>query len=394
MRTPTPRPLGVHAGRMPAEGEERRGWWVVLRGGLVEEVRPSRPAGVEEVDLGDGDLLPGLVDLHSDCMETKARPRPGLLVPMRDAILDLDAEVAAHGITTHHLCVSLDEAPGKLRTLARAVEATSTLQEIRDQLRVEHRVHLRVELTGPGMDLAAELAAAPVVAMLSYMVHLPGIGQFKDERMWKAFYDSRGGTSDWDAQEVVARRSRFLHDVDARRRRLAGVAHQAGVVLAAHDDDSLESVRLARELGAAISEFPVNAEAARAAAEAGLGVVMGAPNARRGSSVHGNLSAREVLAAGGLTALASDYHPPSLLAAAYRLAEDGDCSWTQAVALVTAGPARLAGLADRGEIVPGRRADLVAVTQRAGLPAVDQVWREGRPVLGMPAAARGTPTPA
>ena len=85
---------------------------------------------------------------------------------------------------------------------------------------------------------------------------------------------------------------------------------------------------------------------------------------------------------GWLSALASDYHPPSLLAAAYGLADERLCSWPEALELVTAAPARLAGLTDRGAIAPGLRADLVAVRRRGGLPSVCGVWVAGRRVVG------------
>jgi alpha-D-ribose 1-methylphosphonate 5-triphosphate diphosphatase len=47
------------------------------------------------------------------------------------------------------------------------------------------------------------------------------------------------------------------------------------------------------------------------------------------------------------------------------------------VALITAGPADLVGLADRGRIAPGLRADLVQVRLHEGLPVVRAVWRAG-----------------
>ena len=52
----------------------------------------------------------------------------------------------------------------------------------------------------------------------------------------------------------------------------------------------------------------------------------------------------------------------------------------RALALVTDRPARLAGLADRGRIAPGQRADLVRVRLFDGLPVVRQVWRAGERV--------------
>jgi alpha-D-ribose 1-methylphosphonate 5-triphosphate diphosphatase len=108
---------------------------------------------------------------------------------------------------------------------------------------------------------------------------------------------------------------------------------------------------------------------------------MGAPNARRGTSHHGNLSARAALAAGTLNVLASDYHPPSLLAAAYALAEERMCSWPEAISLVTAAPARAALFEDRGDLRPGLRADFIAVGRRCEMPSVLQTWVGGEEVF-------------
>jgi len=47
---------------------------------------------------------------------------------------------------------------------------------------------------------------------------------------------------------------------------------------------------------------------------------------------------------------------------------------------VTSTPAERIGLDDRGEIVPGRRADLVRVRLVDDLPLVVAVWRDGRRV--------------
>jgi alpha-D-ribose 1-methylphosphonate 5-triphosphate diphosphatase len=44
---------------------------------------------------------------------------------------------------------------------------------------------------------------------------------------------------------------------------------------------------------------------------------------------------------------------------------------------VTKNPAEATGLADRGEIAVGKRADLVRVRDAVGQPVVRSVWRAG-----------------
>jgi len=49
----------------------------------------------------------------------------------------------------------------------------------------------------------------------------------------------------------------------------------------------------------------------------------------------------------------------------------------QAVAAVSAAPAERVGLDDRGELIPGRRADMIRVALHGEVPVVRSVWRAG-----------------
>jgi alpha-D-ribose 1-methylphosphonate 5-triphosphate diphosphatase len=129
-----------------------------------------------------------------------------------------------------------------------------------------------------------------------------------------------------------------------------------------------------------ISEFPTTMDAARRACELGLLTLMGSPNVVRGASHSGNVSVREVAAAGFLGGLSSDYVPASLLHAAWILHADVSLPLWDAVALVTANPARALGLSDRGRIESGLKADLVRVHLDRDLPVVRRVWRDGERV--------------
>ncbi len=377
--------IALRAGRVVAEGRERRGWWVTLDGPSIVEVGSQPPAGAERLDLGELDLVPGLVDLHSDCLEELAHPRPSAEFSLEATFFEYDALLVAWGVTTNYLCLTLDDDARKWRTRERAVETEATLRRLRGMLRVDHRLHLRVDVTSESLDLMYAFAPRGCVSLVSYMDHTPGSGQFATEEAWRTFY-GRYSTSE-ELDRLIVRKHQGRDRAAAARGAIAANARQIGAALASHDDDSSESIARAKALGAAIAEFPVNAEAAAAASDAGLGVVMGAPNARRGGSHVENLSAREALAGGWLDALGSDYHPPSLLGAAYALAAERLCSFAQAIELVAGGPARIAGLADRGTIAPGQRADLVAIEARGLHPIVRQTWIAGAPALGVARAA-------
>lgn len=99
--------------------------------------------------------------------------------------------------------------------------------------------------------------------------------------------------------------------------------------------------------------------------------MFGAPNVVRGGSHNGAPDATAMVAAGLGTVLASDYYYPALLAAPFKLAERGVASLPQAWKLVAAHPAEAAGLADRGTLATGMRADAIVVDdRRPGLPRV------------------------
>ncbi len=182
---------------------------------------------------------------------------------------------------------------------------------------------------------------------------------------------------DFDAlfASVVAR----ADDVPASIARLANAARNASVRMLSHDDESPEMRQAFRAQSVGIAEFPVNEETAREAADAGDFIVFGAPNVVRGGSHTGWTKASDMIAKGLCSVLASDYFYPAQLLAAFRLAADGVLPLAQAWQLISAAPARAAGLTDRGTLAPGRRADIILVDDRLPLrPRVVAVIAAGR----------------
>jgi alpha-D-ribose 1-methylphosphonate 5-triphosphate diphosphatase len=104
---------------------------------------------------------------------------------------------------------------------------------------------------------------------------------------------------------------------------------------------------------------------------------MGAPNALRGQSYSGNLSAREAHAAGVLDLLAADYHPSAMLPAVLVLSKTDPDGLAGAARLTSLNPARALGLEDRGEIRVGLRADLL-VASETGIGQVHATLSRGR----------------
>lgn len=331
----------------------------------------------------EGDyLLPGLVELHTDHLEGHYAPRPKVRWNPVSAVQAHDAQIACAGITTvfDALRVGMDEdddlrAPD-MRQLADAIE---TGQE-ENRLRADHFIHLRCEVSAPDvLDSFGFFKEDSRVRLISLMDHTPGQRQFVSLDAYRIYYQGKKGFSDAQMEEFIKQRqARASKNAPDNRKAIAANAHERGIAIASHDDASHEHVEVAIDLGTRIAEFPTTIEAARASREAGMSVLMGAPNVVRGGSHSGNVSARELAEAGCLDVLSSDYVPVSLVQAAFQLAEEVESvDLPKAVAMVTSTPAKAIGLTDRGALEVGRRADLIQVRLVGNIPIVRGVWREG-----------------
>jgi alpha-D-ribose 1-methylphosphonate 5-triphosphate diphosphatase len=156
---------------------------------------------------------------------------------------------------------------------------------------------------------------------------------------------------------------------------LGSLALAGRIRLVGHDMDSPPAVEALRARGGSVAEFPTTVDAARAARELGLPVVMGAPNVLRGESHSGNVPAAALAELGLVDALASDYLPSGLLAGAFTLARSGLATLPAAVGLVTHGAAAAAGLTDRGRLAAGLRADLALADDAGSWPVVRATLR-------------------
>lgn len=352
----------------------------------------GRVAAIVEREVGQGGVdcrgltaIPGIVDLHGDMLEREVEPRTGVEFPLELAMGELDKRLAANGVTTAYVAVSFHDLGMRksMRTPDRGRRIAHMLSALQGSMLVDMRLHARFEVAQPGLvPLVAELVEEGYVQLLSLNDHTPGQGQWRDiERYIQHGAVARGLSRDEFAAMTHARIERAREQPAGLAAVEAVVARAArqGLPIASHDDDTPAKVSEVAILGATISEFPVTLEAAQAARERGMWIVMGAPNVLRGSSHSGNLSAREAIAAGLVDILASDYAPVALLQAAFRLATEGVLPLHEAVALITANPAAALGLAERGTITPGSIADLVLVEDGA-FPRVRGTLRGGLPI--------------
>lgn len=361
------------------------GGTLAVRDGVIAELSEGRSSLPAALDC-DGDLvLPGLIELHTDNLERHIMPRPQAYWPADAAVMGHDREIATAGITTVFNALCVGEVHSRsmrvrlLREMSDAIEA----QRAAGALKADHFFHWRCEISfGKMLDLLEPLLDYPRLRLLSVMDHTPGQRQFTDLNTYRTYYQGKYRMSEEELQAFIDERVADQKLFSAKNRAaVVSYGRERGIRLASHDDATPAHVEEALSDGMVIAEFPTTVEAAQASHSAGLSVLMGAPNVVRGKSHSGNVSARQLGEMGVLDILSSDYVPGSLLYGALLLeSAAGGITLPQAVATVTRNPARAVGLQDRGEIAPGKRADLVRCSPTRGAPIIRDVWREGEKV--------------
>lgn len=340
----------------------KRGSLRIEAGRIAEIVDRPVPGGVTGPGLT---VFPGFIDMHGDMIELELEPRARVDFPMEVALASLDARLAAAGVTTAYAAVSFSRGAvdGERRSCEHTSEVIRRLHDLRRTCRVDHRIHARFDITfDNAIGVLGKLLDDGQVDLVSLMDHTPGQGQYRNIETHIKAKAAEYGISETEARQkvttTIATRSRPQEVLMRNMTAVSRMCADHGVSLASHDDDTVEKARMMGDLGARIAEFPVTMQAAQVAAERGLMTAMGAPNAMRGQSYSGNLSARDLHAAGLLHILASDYHPGAMLAAVRVLANNDRAGLAGAVRLASCNPARALGLIDRGDLSPGKRADL------------------------------------
>lgn len=366
--------------------------------------------GARVIDGRGRILAPAMVDIHGDAFERQLMPRPGVMIPTETALLETDRQLGANGIATAYHALTLSWEPG-LRSVATGEQVVAALASLAPRLTVENRVQLRWEtFCFEALPLIDRALAGPLLPALAFNDHTTmGVLHPSVALQDRPFdHDPAYPVTDMHSPafaakvETRAKRSGMsISDFTALMRRIwqrrpevpatiaaAGdKARAAGAPMLSHDDSQPETRDFYRGHGSRICEFPMNRAVAQAARAAGDMIVLGAPNAARGGSHLGSPGAAEMVAAGLCDILASDYYYPAMLAAMARLQADRIGSLPDLWRLVAANPATALGLGDRGDIAPGKRADLVLLDWPEGHPpAVRDCFVRGRAAYGALAA--------
>ena len=363
---------------------------VIVAGGEIVGVETGRSRLRSAIDCEGDFLIPGLVDLHTDSVE---RHYEELGADALAAVMTLDGYTASVGVTTVFQSLTVHgykQGFNRGKAVMPLIEAVERCDG-ENLLRIDHRVHLRCELSSPDLgDKLASYLENTRVGLISVMHHAPGLGQRRNldpeqyDEMARRNYRERGVPE--EEIEGMLQYNRRVRSADeafltANRKIAADLASAASLAFASHDDETEAQIAQSVAVGAVIAEFPTTIEAAVAARQAGMHVVMGAPNTVRGGSKSGNVSARNIVQAEALSILVSDYLPVTLLQAVFRLTDpDLGLSVPAAIGTATSAPAEAVGLLDRGRIEIGKRADIIRVRRSlpSGWAQIRGIWAAGR----------------
>lgn len=358
---------------------------VTVAGGLITSVDTGRTRVPGALDCEGDYLSPGLIELHTDNLERHLKPRPGVAWPEKAAVVAHDCELSSTGITTvfDALRVGSIVSDGRTNYAKYARDLCTAILRLRDAdaLKISHFIHLRAEICSETLtEELAEFGPDDRIGIVSVMDHTPGQRQFADMAQMRTYLSGKHAMSDRDVdtymQFQIGVKARFgeEHEAAAVRR-----ATELGVIMASHDDTTVDHVDRSHALGIGLAEFPTTMDAAKACRDRGISVMMGAPNIVRGGSHSGNVAAADLADAGLLDILSSDYVPFALLVAAVQVGERvGDLA--KGLAMVTSAPAQAARLVDRGRISVGLRADLLRFNLGHGVAVPRGVWVKGRQV--------------
>lgn len=359
--------------------------WIAVDNGRIAGIGEGRAPERGEDMAGDL-VMPGLIELHTDHLEAHYVPRPKVYWDPIAAVVSYDGQLATSGITTVLDSLRVWREEGAEDVDGRAGVLAAAISTARDGnlLRADHFLHLRCEIPMPSVvEEASELIGRSDIRLMSLMDHTPGQRQFRDEGKLRDYYRGKGaGKTDAELDALFAQRFAYQKAyAEKNMREIVAMAHRYNIPLASHDDTTDENVTDAIRDRVSVAEFPTTIEAARGLHQAGIGILMGAPNVVRGGSHSGNIAAIDLAREGLLDILSSDYIPSSLLMGALQLSRDvPGIDLAAAVRTVTKAPADAVGLTDRGDIAAGQRADIIRVHEAGNVPVVRSVWREGQRV--------------
>ena len=356
---------------------------VLVHGETIEAVGPADDLLAaypqeERFDAGGGTALPGFVDPHTHLIWAGDRAA--------------EFEMRLEGKTYLEILA----AGGGILSTVRATRAAS-LEELKTQTRQRMQTMLRYGTTTAEAKTGYGLEAASELLQLQALLELDAEGLLElvptylgAHAIAPEYKDDPDGYTDLLCRQMLPELRRWWEAHAAGRplpfvdifcetgaftleqsRRVLLAAQALGFPLKIHADefDNLGGASLAAELGAASADHLVKTSAADIAALAKSDTVAVAlPCTPFGLAEPHYTPARQILAAGGLLALASDINPGTAWCESMQFVIALTCRYlkltpAQAVAAATINAAAAIGRAGRiGSLEPGKQADLIVLS--------------------------------
>lgn len=308
------------------------------------------------VDLSGYYVLPGVVDMGSRAV---ARHLPHL--SLAAAIDQSCTDLASAGITTgwiRHELGWVDQ--GDPFAAGRAMaEHLRGLRDIPD-LRLQAQIETMITSSNTQID---QFIADTGVDMVLFSDQLSHKLAWAETEPTEFAHWARGLGRDpalllthmrglFDQRRDIPRTlCRLAENFDAR-----GVCYGS---LGDHDGETRETYSI---LGAKLCVAPASHAAASIAYAVGDPTIL--PASWLGAKTQHMINLPALLKSGRCQALCSDAYPGSLVQTAFALADQGVCAFAKAWDMISTNPAQIMRLPDRGQIAPGKRADLTIVDPR------------------------------
>lgn len=369
-------------GKIVTETEILQNYALILYGDKIEDIIPQDKLSliegeIELIDCTDLYILPGLIDIHSDMIESIIVPRQGLVFDYGIALFEADRQLISQGITTiyHSISIANSTICNKKRTLSVAdmIGIGDAICQYDPELLIHHRFHARLELnTIEALEHIIQRIQQGRIHELSLMNHTPGQGQYASLDTFKVEIKKQyGDVSERQMAKIIKECQSKPLLSQSQISALLTYSSSQRIPVAFHDVETERQLEFMKNNNICISEFPLNLSIAAKASEWGFLNLVGAPNVLRKKSHNNNASAIELLKNGWAQIICSDYFSPALLLSVFMLPKVTQLSLPEAVRYATYYPAKAVNIDNQyGSISPGKKADIIVVEDRGSVPKV------------------------
>jgi len=379
--------IAIENGKIVTPNEIIEGKVLFIDGDRIKGFADGASGAHKVVDAHGRYIMPGLIDVHSDKIEQYIQPRPTSQMDFEFALKVCERDLLSAGITTmyHSLSLFKDEIFGKwtFRSVKNVQKMADLIANIhlRNHL-IRHRLHLRIEIDNfEALGVVRVMIDQGRAHLISFMDHTPGQGQYGDLAIYHdaitKYNGKEIGALGFDGVLEYHKKKATLSFEQLSE--LAAFAHENGISVASHDDDTEKKLALNKSIGVDVSEFPITLDAAKSAKAHGFYTVVGAANILRNGSHSGNLSAAEAILEDCADIICSDYCPAAILHSIFLMHTKHGVPLQQMVNRATLNPAKAMRTDnDYGSVEPGKKADLLIADVLDGYPVITHVFVDGR----------------